>query len=156
MILIRAHTTKVGESIPTLLSERLQGSLPTQTEPNPKRRTGHWKVVTLRSGRELNQESKQGEQGLKKEKEAPIEGSTTKGYDKRKEIDEQLNVSISFPQRPKNEQHDKKFGRFIEIYMKLHISIPFAEVIYQMPKYSKFLKDIISNKNKQKALKQSN
>ena len=31
---------------------------------------------------------------------------------------------------------------------KLHINIPFAEAIAQMPKYAKFLKETISNKKK--------
>ena len=34
------------------------------------------------------------------------------------------------------------------MFKKLHVNIPFVEAIAKMPKYAKFLKDIISNKNK--------
>ncbi|XP_058733173.1 uncharacterized protein LOC131604769 [Vicia villosa] len=135
-------------SILTLLSQRTQGSLPTQTEPNPKEKNEHCKVVTLRSGKELNQENNQDGQALVQEKEALTEGSTSKDQHHGKNKDEQVKVSVPFPQRLRNDQHDKQFARFLEIFRKLHINIPFAEAISQMPKYAKFLKDIISNKKK--------
>ena len=34
------------------------------------------------------------------------------------------------------------------MFKKLHINIPFAEALSQMPSYAKFLKDILSNKRK--------
>ncbi|RDX84146.1 hypothetical protein CR513_34853, partial [Mucuna pruriens] len=41
-----------------------------------------------------------------------------------------------------------KFARFLEIFMQLHINIPFMEAIAATPKYAKFLKEVISNKRK--------
>ena len=43
---------------------------------------------------------------------------------------------------------DKQFGRFMDIFKKLHINIPFAEALEQMPGYVKFMKDILSKKRK--------
>ena len=43
---------------------------------------------------------------------------------------------------------DKQFGRFMEIFRKLHINIPFTEALEQMPGYVKFMKDILSRKRK--------
>ena len=34
------------------------------------------------------------------------------------------------------------------MFKKLHINIPFAEALEQMPSYVKFMKDILSNKRK--------
>ena len=34
------------------------------------------------------------------------------------------------------------------MFKKLHINIPFANALAQMPKYAKFLKDILVNKRK--------
>lgn len=136
-------------SILNLLSQRPQGSLPTQTEPNPKEKNEHCKVVTLRSGKELNQENNQNVQVPEQKKEVPTEGSTSTNHNKGKEkVDEHVEVSVPFPNRLKNEHNDKQFSRFLEMFRKLHINIPFAEAIAQMPKYAKFLKDIISNKKK--------
>ncbi|XP_021726591.1 uncharacterized protein LOC110693723 [Chenopodium quinoa] len=41
---------------------------------------------------------------------------------------------------------DEQFGRFIDMLKKLHLSLPFTDVINQMPIYAKFLKDILSGK----------
>ncbi|XP_021734119.1 uncharacterized protein LOC110700839 [Chenopodium quinoa] len=41
---------------------------------------------------------------------------------------------------------DEKFGRFIDMLKQLHLSLPFTDVINQLPNYSKFLKDILSGK----------
>ncbi|RDX82716.1 hypothetical protein CR513_36450, partial [Mucuna pruriens] len=38
--------------------------------------------------------------------------------------------------------------KFLEIFRKLHINIPFAKVISQMPNHAKFFKEIMFNKNK--------
>ena len=49
---------------------------------------------------------------------------------------------IPYPQRL------KKFGRFMDIFKKLHINIPFAEALEQMSGYVKFMKDVLSKKRK--------
>ena len=41
-----------------------------------------------------------------------------------------------------------EFTKFLEVFKKLHINIPFADALSQMPSYVKFLKDILSNKQK--------
>ena len=43
---------------------------------------------------------------------------------------------------------DKQFTKFLEVFKKLHINIPFAEALEQMPKYVKFMKEILSKKRK--------
>ncbi|XP_022891890.1 uncharacterized protein LOC111406743 [Olea europaea var. sylvestris] len=55
---------------------------------------------------------------------------------------------IPFPQRLQRKKLDNQFAKFVEIFKKLHINIPFADTIAQMPSYTKFLKEILSNKRK--------
>ncbi|XP_030477993.2 uncharacterized protein LOC115695035 [Cannabis sativa] len=43
---------------------------------------------------------------------------------------------------------DKQFSKFLEVFRKLHINIPFAEALEQMPSYIKFMKEILSKKRK--------
>ena len=43
---------------------------------------------------------------------------------------------------------DKQFYKFIDIFKSLHISRPFVDMLEQMPKYAKFLKEMLSNKRK--------
>ena len=57
-------------------------------------------------------------------------------------------ISVLFPRRVKDEQEDKHFSKFVEMFKKFHVNIPFVEAIAKMPKYAKFLKEIISNKKK--------
>lgn len=41
-----------------------------------------------------------------------------------------------------------QYGKFLEMFKQLHVNIPFGEALAQMPKYAKFLKDLLSNKSK--------
>ena len=41
---------------------------------------------------------------------------------------------------------DNQFNKFMEIFKKLPINIPFAKALEQMPGYVKFMKDILSKK----------
>lgn len=55
---------------------------------------------------------------------------------------------IQFPQRLKNSKLEKQFTKFLEILEKLHVNIPFIDAILQIPNYSKFLKEMLTKKNK--------
>ena len=43
---------------------------------------------------------------------------------------------------------ERHFVRFLDIFKKLEITIPFGESLQQMPLYSKFLKDLLTKKGK--------
>ena len=55
---------------------------------------------------------------------------------------------IPYPQRLRKNRLDKQFGRFMDIFKKLHINIPFVEALEQMSGYVKFMKDVLSKKKK--------
>ena len=55
---------------------------------------------------------------------------------------------IPYPRRPRKNRLDKQFGRFMDIFRKLHINIPFAEALEKMPGYVKFMKEVLSKKRK--------
>ncbi|XP_073133768.1 uncharacterized protein [Henckelia pumila] len=46
--------------------------------------------------------------------------------------------------RFKKKELDEQFTKFLEIFKKLHINIPFADALLQMPNYGKFLKEVMS------------
>lgn len=54
--------------------------------------------------------------------------------------------TIPFPQR--FSQQDPQFTKFLDMLKQLHVNIPFVEAISLMPKYAKFLKEILGNKKK--------
>ena len=53
---------------------------------------------------------------------------------------------LPFPQRMGSGALDKQFQKVLKVFKQLDITIPFLEAVTQMPKYAKFLKDIMSNK----------
>ena len=55
---------------------------------------------------------------------------------------------MPFPQRFEKAKREEQFSRFLDIFKKIEINIPFAEVINQMPTYEKFLKEILSKKRR--------
>ncbi|KAL5564485.1 hypothetical protein UlMin_027649 [Ulmus minor] len=120
------------------IAERSQGSLPSDTI-NPKE---HAKAITLRSGKEVVKPRKP-EKKMEESKEKPstsqdVQPSPTAKYE----------PPIPYPQRLIKKKLDNQFDKFLEIFKKLHINIPFAEMLEQMPKYAKFMKEILSKKRK--------
>ena len=67
---------------------------------------------------------------------------------KQKEKIQAYTSTIPFPQRLQKAKREEQFSKFLEIFKKIEINIPFAEVITQMPNYAKFMKDILSKKKK--------
>ena len=56
--------------------------------------------------------------------------------------------AVPFPQRLQKSRREEQFSKFLDIFKKIEINIPFAEVISQMPLYAKFLKEVLSKKRK--------
>ncbi|KAK8923605.1 hypothetical protein KSP39_PZI019550 [Platanthera zijinensis] len=172
---MRMIESQLGQ-IATALSMRPQGTLPTDTTPNPKGDNHHCKAVTLRSGRELivgqdttphEQNKNQDQEEVKGPSEQVIigrnegdkseeEGVLTERNGKEIEIEKEERRKESprtyppppFPQRLKKSKLDQQFQKFLEIFKKLQINIPFAEALEQMSSYVKFMKDILNKKRK--------
>ena len=43
---------------------------------------------------------------------------------------------------------DTQFTKFMEVFKKLHIHIPFVDALEQMPSYVKFMNDILFRKRR--------
>ena len=55
-------------------------------------------------------------------------------------------LAIPFPQRFQKEKMEEQFSRFLEVFKKIEINLPFSKALIQMPNYAKFIKDILSQK----------
>ena len=55
---------------------------------------------------------------------------------------------VPFPQRLQKAKMEEQFSRFLYMFKKIEINIPFVEALAQMLNYAKFLKDILSKKRK--------
>ena len=140
-----------------LLTERQPGSLPSNSEVNPRRDGNeHVKAVMLRSGKELET---QGQSPVIEEVETEkvIQPGQNDDADKEQPNEKQsaenttearVSLPIPYPQRLKKHKLDKQFTKFMEVFKKLHINIPFVDALEQIPSYVKFMKDILSQKKR--------
>ncbi|XP_068649019.1 uncharacterized protein [Aristolochia californica] len=161
---IMGATTKNLEvqlgQLATTINAQQRGAFPSNTEMNPNEQC---KAITLRSGREIERSSS------KESKSTPTVANN--GQRKNKVEEEEIVnytlretdvlATISFPNNPpilstplpypqhfQKQKLDKQFSKFLDIFKKIHINIPFADALEQMPNYVKFLKDIISKKRR--------
>ena len=145
----------------SLFSERQQGNLPSTSEVNPRReRKEHCKAITLRSGKTLeksdeNHEDARNSAGGEKNGIEIVENvekllkKSTPSAPKKVEVKESSikeKPIVPYSQILRKNILDNQFNKFMEIFKKLHINIPFSEALKQMPGYVKFMKDIISKK----------
>ena len=56
-------------------------------------------------------------------------------------------VEVPYPVVPSKKENDCHLARFLDIFRKLEITMPFREALQQMPLYSKFLKDMLTRKH---------
>ena len=55
---------------------------------------------------------------------------------------------VPFPQRLQRAKMEEEFSKFLDMFKKIEINIPFVEALAQMLNYAKFLKDILSKKRR--------
>ena len=85
--------------------------------------------------------------------EQPQEKKPAETPNVRKETEKQTATAepyalVPYPQRLRQNKLDKQFTKFMEVFKKLHINIPFADALEKMPCYVKFMKDILSRKRR--------
>ena len=143
--------------------ERSHDTLPGDTIPNPKE---HCNAITLRSGRIVQQKEELREEGEKeKEKEEELKNEK---YESEKKLEREKNrekkrkeemskweklkdnpyARIPYPGRLMKQEKEREFARFLDVFKKLHINIPFAKALEKMPSYAKFVKELLSKKRR--------
>ena len=115
-------------------------------------------AIQLRSGKDLSSnkkterkeetEAEKEETEKEEEKNSQIEQLKGSNDQKKKEGVPAYTPAVPFPQRLQKSRREEQFSKFLDIFKKIEINIPFVEVIIQMPLYAKFLKEILSKKRK--------
>ncbi|XP_073307104.1 uncharacterized protein [Primulina huaijiensis] len=129
---IKGLENQIGQ-LAKMMASRESGTLPSNTETNPK---GQVNSIELMSEKTLEP------------REGAVDTSTGKSSNSTLAPTAQFKIVIPppFPAALKKAKLDAQFGKFLELFRKLHINIPFADALMQMPSYAKFLKDILANK----------
>ena len=135
--------TQVGQLALTLQSQK-KDAFPSDIKKNPK----DCMAVQLRSEKELEKMKEKNDSSKEEESPEKEEALEKKkdGVD-RKDIQGSI-PAVPFPQRLQKSKIEEQFARFLKTFQKLEISMPFTEVVTQMPLYAKFLKDMLSKKRK--------
>nr|GEX65636.1 reverse transcriptase domain-containing protein [Tanacetum cinerariifolium] len=119
------------------------GSLPSNTQPNPKghnskayqpsqARNEHVNAVFTRSDDEPTPQPKT------KDPKPATETPLPKPY----------KPKIPYPQCLRKEKMEAQYGKFLNMTRSLRINVPLVDILAGMPNYGKFLKELISNKHK--------
>ncbi|KAD4888365.1 hypothetical protein E3N88_20438 [Mikania micrantha] len=54
---------------------------------------------------------------------------------------------VPYPARLTNQKHAKEYGHFLDMFRQLKINLPFIEALQHIPKYVKFLKELLKGKD---------
>ena len=142
--------TKIGQ-LALNLQNQMKDAFPSDTKKNPK----DCMAVQLRSGKDLEEKTEKDESN--KGEEGPDNAETLEKKRKKEQLSREEGskkktknnlLAFPFPQRLQKSTIEEQFARFLKTFQKLDISMPFTEVVTQMPLYAKFLKDILSKKRK--------
>ena len=130
----------------------MKDAFPNDTKKNPK----DCMVVQLRSGKELEKEKSEKDDG--KKGEGSLRNAET--LEKKRKLEQQKEEerskkktqnsmpAVPFPQRLQKSKIEEQFAKFLKTFQKLEISMPFTKVVTQMPLYAKFRKEILSKKKR--------
>ncbi|XP_072073981.1 uncharacterized protein [Arachis hypogaea] len=132
-------------------------TFPNDTVSNPREEC---KAIHLRSGKLTSSEAKVSEEPV--EKEAPEEAKSQEEHAPPRHPDNPFLVDLEqypanpkapeykakmpYPQRLEKASKDKQFSKFLKVFKKLQINIPFVEALEKMPFYATFLKEFLANK----------
>ena len=116
--------------------------MPDDTEPNPKQ----LHAVSTRSGMQLEELAPKKRDTEVSNKEKKVE-----------EVVKSSNIEVLvpqkklpplFPQRLKNQNEDECFGKFLSLLKQVHINLPLVDILQGIPKYAKYMKNIVASKRR--------
>ncbi|XP_058751981.1 uncharacterized protein LOC131625103 [Vicia villosa] len=168
---IKNLETQVGQLAKQIAANQSNATFSANTQENPKE---HCKAVVTRTGQkggekevEINGTEKEDDNRAAEEEENEVivsnmnentegEIDETKkgreGIEKRKSTKKKMSENVipsqhlPYPHAPSKKDNARQYSRFMSIFNQLHINIPFAEALEQMPKYAKFMMSMLTKK----------
>ncbi|XP_070039475.1 uncharacterized protein [Nicotiana tomentosiformis] len=141
------HQTNLERQVRQLASNqntRPVCALPSDTEKNPQ-----VNAITLRNGRELEEALKKRRDKLTPEgKLIPKATPESKKDDACSEPASATRPPPPFPQRLQKKNDDCMFNKFLSLLSQVQLNTPFVDVLCEIPKYAKYIKDIVALKRR--------
>src|ERR1044072_9452449 len=126
------------------MTERDAGQLPSDTQ-EPRRENAS--AITTRSGKVLPTVEAPVEVEEVVDEEVRVEKKEEREKNREGEKSENLG-KVPFPKALVKKNLEKQFSKFVDMFRKLHVELPFSEVLEKMPQYAKFMKEILSKKRR--------
>ncbi|XP_074318855.1 uncharacterized protein LOC141655687 [Silene latifolia] len=122
--------------------------------PSPSSRVDHTKKGKVNDYVEDDEDFVLEEIVVERNQEEVVEKNKGKGKEASEEANTKevsppkktINPPIPFTNRGRGINEERKFSKFLDMLKKLEVSLPFTEVVTQMPLYTKFLKDVLTKK----------
>ncbi|KAK4724660.1 hypothetical protein R3W88_027439 [Solanum pinnatisectum] len=123
-------------------NSRPQGGFPGNTDPNSKQVN----AVGTCSGLQLEElaPKKRKTDAVNKESE-PKKGEVVVQEERVQPI---VKPPPPFPQKFKKQKEDECFGKFLSLLKQVHINLPLVDVFQGIPRYAKYMKEIVANKRR--------
>ena len=127
------------------MSVTLWSSRELKEKEKEKKKTEEEKHTDI--GKEIKQysyEVTEEEKKVKVQQKEPLEEDDTR----KKEAVQAYMPLVLFSQKFQKVKLEEQFSKFLNMFKKLEITIPFSKALTQMPHYAKFMKYILSRKKK--------
>jgi len=112
-----------------------------------------WTPIKEKEKERIKEEEKEKKLKNEKQKEKVIDDEIRKGKSeantkKKKDTTPNEGKEVPYPLVPSRKEKERHLVRFLDIFKKLEITLPFGEALQQMPLYAKILKDMLTKKNR--------
>ncbi|XP_052621445.1 uncharacterized protein LOC128127117 [Lactuca sativa] len=148
---IKSLEQQVSQLAQSVSKMESQGKLTSQTEKNPKHNAC---AITLRGGKSYESPRMMDEEEEEKEievEEADKEEEKKSTPKSKKLIEFEVKVTPApFPSRLASTKREREDDEIMAMFRKVEINIPLLDVITQIPRYAKFLKELCTSKKKLK------
>ncbi|XP_016514476.1 uncharacterized protein LOC107831237 [Nicotiana tabacum] len=134
---------------------RPDGDFPSDIEENPRAALN---AVSLRNGIQLEEvQSKKRKKVTFNKRPTTIESISEKAKELEKPVGEAVaeqppqlvaRPPPPFPQRLQKLRDDAAYKKFLDILKQVDIHIPLVDILQEVPKYAKYIKDIVENKRR--------
>ncbi|XP_042027161.1 uncharacterized protein LOC121774335 [Salvia splendens] len=149
---MRNLETQIGQ-LATASHTRIPNTIPSNTVPNP-RGNEQCKAVVLRSGRELDStpsmdgQEKKGKQKVEMGSKGQLMTSPALDPKSKFNFPDHIPPPPYPPKRKKRAPKEKSFEWMMNVIRKVNVDVSLVDLFTNFPKFSKFFKDMMANKEK--------
>ena len=136
------------------VNTRQPGTFPSNTVQNSENDAHCMEITTRGCKKTIDPPMPSTEENVRKDNENVVKGSGETEGSNGKDVEVSMKVipmrrpPLPFPQILVKKTEDGKYRHFITMLEQLSINVPLVEALEQMPGYAKFMKDLVTKKDR--------